>query len=157
MDLGDLTSGGTYVLWLHLPGHRRIGVGRLGDIDFAPGYYGYVGSAQGPGGLAARVGRHLRGGLKLRWHIDYLRRAAHPAAVWYCVSPRRREHDWAKVLAAIPGGWVPAPGFGASDCACPTHLIGYRALPALEILAGFQSPSPLRSISMWSAISLSTK
>jgi Uri superfamily endonuclease len=142
LDIGALKSGGTYVLWLHLASNRRIGVGRLGDIDFAAGYYGYVGSAQGPGGLAARAGRHLRGGLKLRWHIDYLRHAAHPAALWCCVSSRRWEHDWAVLLAAVPGGWMPALGFGASDCRCPAHLFGFKRLPAPEILADGQ---PARS------------
>ena len=145
MNLGALKSGGTYILWLHLASNRCIGVGRLGDIDFAAGYYGYVGSAQGPGGLAARAGRHLRGGLKLRWHIDYLRRAAHPAALWCCVSSRRWEH----------GGWMQALGFGASDCRCPAHLFGFKRLPAPEILADGQpalSPrafdgSPIRRLS----------
>ena len=132
LDPGTLKSGGTYVLWLHLASNRRIGVGSLGEIDFSAGYYGYVGSAQGPGGLAARAGRHLRGGLKLRWHIDYLRRAARPVALWCCVSPRRREHDWAVFLAAVPGGWMPASGFGASDCHCPAHLFGFKRLPAPE-------------------------
>ncbi len=157
MDLDALKSGGTYVLWLHLCCARRIGVGRLGDIDFAAGYYGYVGSAQGPGGLAARVGRHLKGGSKLRWHIDYLRRAAQPAALWCCASPRRWEHDWAAALAAVPDTWLPAPGFGASDCHCPSHLVGFKRLPAPETLAACQSSLWPRHIWIWSAISLSTK
>ena len=125
-------GGGTYVLWLHLGRPRRIAVGRLGTIAFCPGHYGYVGSAQGPGGLAARVGRHLRGGGRPRWHIDYLRRAAVPTAVWLCASPRRWEHEWAAALVAMPGACLPAPGFGASDCRCAAHLIGLPHRPPPE-------------------------
>jgi len=34
------------------------------------GYLIYVGSAGGPGGIRARVSRHLRGPQRLWWHID---------------------------------------------------------------------------------------
>jgi Uri superfamily endonuclease len=125
-------DGGTYVLWLRLPSARRIVVGRLGTIDFARGCYAYVGSAQGPGGLAARVGRHLGGSARRRWHIDFLRRVAAPVAVWYHVSDRRLEHQWAAALAAMPGASLPVPGFGASDCRCHTHLVRFGRLPALR-------------------------
>jgi len=37
------------------------------------GWYVYVGSALGPGGLAAKVGRHLGGRKMCRWHTAYLR------------------------------------------------------------------------------------
>ncbi|MEE4608826.1 MAG: DUF123 domain-containing protein [Desulfobacteraceae bacterium] len=125
-------DGGTYVLWLRLPSARRIVVGGLGTVDFARGWYAYVGSAQGPGGLAARAGRHLRGSAALRWHIDFLRRAAVPQSVWCHVSHRRLEHQWAAALAAMPGASLPAPGFGASDCRCRTHLVRFARLPALQ-------------------------
>ena len=51
----------------------EIVVGRLGVIQAERGYYVYVGSALGSGGLAARVGRHCRREKRLRWHVDYLR------------------------------------------------------------------------------------
>jgi len=50
---------GTYALVLRLARATTIHVGALGAVDFAPGWYVYVGSALGPGGLAARVNRHL--------------------------------------------------------------------------------------------------
>ncbi len=131
-DLSGLRSGGTYLLWLHLPAARRITVGRLGAFDFAAGFYGYVGSAMGPGGLAARLGRHLQGSSRRRWHIDYLRCAADPVAAWVCVSPQVQEHDWAAALAAMEGAWLPAPRFGASDCRCPAHLVGHADPPSPE-------------------------
>ena len=125
-------GGGTYVLWLHLGRPRRIAVGRLGVIAFPYGHYAYVGSAQGPGGLAVRVGRHLRGGGRPHWHLDYLRRAAVPTAVWLCISPRRWEHEWAAALSAMAGARLPAPGFGASDCRCAAHLIALPDRPAVD-------------------------
>jgi Uri superfamily endonuclease len=125
-------EGGTYVLWLRLPSARRIVVGGLGAVDFVRGWYAYTGSAQGPGGLAARVGRHIRGNGTLRWHIDFLRRVAAPMAVWCNVSHRRLEHRWAAALAAMPGASLPVPGFGASDCRCRSHLVRFARRPGLH-------------------------
>ncbi|MGE5612498.1 MAG: DUF123 domain-containing protein, partial [Bacillota bacterium] len=39
------------------------------------GRYLYCGSARGPGGLRARVGRHMRKGKVVRWHVDRLTEA----------------------------------------------------------------------------------
>ena len=58
---------GTYALLLHLDSQRRIAVGRLKEFDFPAGHYVYVGSALGPGGLGARIGRHLRPCTKAHW------------------------------------------------------------------------------------------
>jgi Uri superfamily endonuclease len=52
---------GTYALLLKLDKQERITVGRLGTFGFPAGYYLYVGSALGPGGLRARLARHRRG------------------------------------------------------------------------------------------------
>ncbi len=49
--------------------------GKLGGrgVELEPGVYAYVGSAFGPGGLAARLRRHLCGARRrLWWHIDRL-------------------------------------------------------------------------------------
>jgi len=51
---------GTYVLILILPERKKIDVGALGEINFEPGYYAYVGSALG--GMEGRIGRHLKRG-----------------------------------------------------------------------------------------------
>jgi Uri superfamily endonuclease len=125
-------EGGTYVLWLRLLSARPIVVGGLGAVNFPRGCYAYAGSARGPGGLAARAGRHIEGGAALRWHIDFLRREASPVAVWHTVCDLSLEHRWAEVLAAMPGASLPAPGFGASDCRCHTHLVRFGRLPALR-------------------------
>ena len=50
---------GTYALLLRLDAAVQLAVGRLGDFTFPEGDYVYVGSARGPGGLRARVRRHI--------------------------------------------------------------------------------------------------
>ncbi len=126
---------GSYVLILRLARPVPVEVGRLGRFTFAPGWYGYAGSALGPGGLAARVQRHLRAQKAQHWHIDYLRAHATPTAVWYTIGQQRRECRWADVLSELPGAWIPAPRFGASDCHCPTHLVGYPTRPRFSVFS----------------------
>ena len=98
---------------------------RLGQVTLAAGQYAYVGSAHGPGGLRARVGRHLRADKPLHWHIDYLTAAIPVVHVVALASTARLECTWAKRLLVLNGAAVPAPGFGSSDCRnrCPAHLI----------------------------------
>ena len=49
---------GTYALVLQLERQEEIAIGKLGTFTFPAGYYLYVGSALGPGGLEARLARH---------------------------------------------------------------------------------------------------
>lgn len=124
--MSNATLPGTYVLIMALAAPRRVAVGRLGEIGLAPGAYLYVGSALG--GLEPRLRRHLRLEKRLHWHIDYLRAAVEVVAVWYRPGRERLECAWAAVLAELPGVKRYAPGFGASDCRCPGHLL-YAAVP----------------------------
>ena len=127
MPAPDLPAApGTYVLILRLDAPSRIVPGRLGPCDLPAGLYAYVGSAHGPGGLRARVARHLRRDKPRHWHIDALTAAARPVAIWTRATPERLECAWARTLAALPGVTLPVAGFGSSDCACPAHLF---ALP----------------------------
>jgi len=120
---------GTYVLIVRLPRLTTIGVGRLGRFQFPAGWYAYAGSALGPGGLAARISRHLRSPKTLHWHVDYLRAHARPVEIWYAVGTRKRECAWAQALSGLPGASIPVPRFGASDCHCPAHLTCFAAPP----------------------------
>ncbi len=126
---------GTYVLILRLPRLATIGVGRLGHFQFPAGWYAYAGSARGPGGLAARISRHLRSSKSLRWHVDYLRACARPVEIWYAVGTWKRECVWAQALIGLPGAFIPAPRFGASDCHCPAHLVCFAMPPDLAAFA----------------------
>lgn len=134
---------GTYVLILEARRRRRIQVGRLGELEVLPGHYLYVGSAFGPGGLKARVERHLRSAKRSHWHIDHLRRAAEIVEVWWSEEPQSCEHEWAGTLASLPGLTVPLRRFGASDCRCIAHLFFSDREPELAT----HSPAP--GITTW--------
>ena len=119
----NIESGtGTYVLILHAEHERTIRIGRLGYLQVVPGFYLYVGSAFGPGGLAARVAHHRKPSHRPHWHIDYLRPFLHVCDVWYCYHPVRREHTWAATINGLADLSVPLRGFGSSDCSCEAHL-----------------------------------
>lgn len=120
---------GTYVLLLYSPGEAHLQIGRLGQLALRKGWYAYVGSAFGPGGLRARLRHHLRVTEHPRWHLDYLRPHAQPQEIWYTNGPASREHRWAAALLTLPQVVVPLPGFGASDCTCVTHLTFFPTPP----------------------------
>jgi Uri superfamily endonuclease len=121
---------GTYALVLFAKETRTIEVGRIGRMSVRPGFYVYVGSAFGPGGVIGRVSRHLRTPDRKHWHIDYLGGVAGVLEVWYSHDPIPREHEWARTLAAMPGSSVPLFGFGASDCTCCSHLYFFESRPS---------------------------
>jgi Uri superfamily endonuclease len=136
-----LRVAGSYALWLRLTAPIELSVGRLGCWAFAAGDYMYLGSARGPGGLATRVGRHMRQDDKRRrWHIDYLLEHATMVEVWLRPGVERLECIWAKYLHRVWAGRVIVAGFGASDCRCPTHLLYWPALPdPAALCAGLES------------------
>jgi len=123
---------GTYALLLRAGEERIIEVGALGAMPVRPATYIYVGSAFGPGGLRARVGRHARGDGALHWHVDYLRAVTALEAVWYTHDTERRECTWAAALRALSGATVPRDGFGTSDCNCPAHLARFASAPPFD-------------------------
>ena len=121
---------GTYALILHSDRNIQVRIGRLGVLALKPGYYLYIGSAFGPGGVRARVGRHC-GPVKHRhWHIDYLHEHMTPQTVWYSHDSVRHEHCWADLLAGLDG-MTPVEGFGCSDCRCHSHLFHSTSPPEL--------------------------
>ncbi len=120
---------GTYVLWLRCTTEGERPIGRLGILLLQPGYYAYVGSAFGPGGLGARIRRHLRKSKPRHWHIDHLRCVTDVEAIWYAHGSRSLEHRWAERLGRSPGARIPLPGFGSSDCRCATHLFHFEEMP----------------------------
>lgn len=143
---------GSYILVLQL--ERPVAglmIGRLGRFDFAAGYYLYIGSAQGPGGLAARLAHHQqRQKARPHWHIDYLRAVARLREAWLVVSPARLERPWCEALTAHPAVSAPVRGFGASDSNCATHLFYMPRGPHPSLLTGvilgafYDEPAELR-------------
>lgn len=86
-----------------------------------PGRYLYCGSARGPGGIRARVSRHMRRGKTLRWHVDRLTEAGQVLGAW--VFADGDECALVRQLSYLP---APLPGFGSSDCtACVSHLLAW--------------------------------
>ena len=106
---------GTYVLIASVAQMKRLEIGRLGAYDIVPGFYAYVGSAFGSGGLRPRLGHHLESTASPHWHIDYLLGVAEPVEVWYTTATQKFEHQWAKLLEEAPHFRVPIPRFGSSD------------------------------------------
>jgi Uri superfamily endonuclease len=118
---------GTYILVMHNNSREAtVQVGRLSDLSLKTGWYLYVGSAFGPGGLMARIERHLRKKKRRHWHIDYLLAKISVQRVWYIVADRKLEHRWAAALLSQSGATIAMPGFGASDCSCKSHLLYFR-------------------------------
>lgn len=126
-------DAGTYVLLIDSVRPEPILVGRLGTMRVQPGTYAYVGSAFGPGGVKARVERHLRGTSSPHWHIDYLRPQGRVHSVWHTYDAVRRECAWAEALRSMPAATTPLDGFGASDCDCLAHLVHTRNQPSLAL------------------------
>ncbi len=132
MDLPE--TKGTYVLISFVAQMKRLEIGRLGDYDIVPGFYAYVGSAFGAGGLRARIGHHLESTATPHWHIDYLLGVAEPVEVWYTRANQKLEHHWADLLEKTRHFRVPIRRFGSSDYhrSRSSHLFFSKRRPSFE-------------------------
>lgn len=120
------SSKGAYVLlvWIATPLRARAG-GR--EALLSPGHYLYCGSARGPGGLRARIARHMRRDKKPHWHIDQLTLTGVVEGAF--IQPDGDECALNSTLSHLP---IPLAGFGASDCPrCRSHLRYWRKGAAL--------------------------
>jgi Uri superfamily endonuclease len=117
---------GAYAIVILLKRRCDLPVGRLGIHSFAPGYSIYLGSALGPGGVRARVQRHLRCTTMkpAHWQVDRLLAVGEIVEVWWRYGKERMECLWSARLSKI--GSIQVPGFGASDCRCPGHLVRFE-------------------------------
>ena len=107
------SSPGTYLLLLACERVARLSIGRLGAMTTRPGYYLYVGSAFGPGGIRARIAHHAGMSASPHWHLDYLRMETDLVDAW-CVFDLRREHEWAHSLIRDKSTAMALKGFGLS-------------------------------------------
>lgn len=133
---------GTYVLLAQAAHRRRIGIGALGTLQLERGVYAYVGSARGPGGLAARIAHHRRRAPAPHWHIDYLRRHTALREVWAAVGSAAWEHRWAQAIERSPAASLPLARFGASDCSCRAHLFHFDRLPSVSAFRSWLAAPP---------------
>ena len=125
-------KGGTYALILFCARAEQVQVGKLGLLELRRGFYVYVGSALGPGGVPARIAHHRKVSQRPHWHIDYLRAHTRLERIWYSHDRIRREHRWARIISELRGATVPIVGFGSSDCRCATHLFFFRRQPSFR-------------------------
>ncbi len=128
-------GSGTYVLVLRLSSRTRVEIGKLGRFDLRPGYYCYVGSAFGSGGVFSRPAHLFRPVARPHWHVDHLRKVARVEEAWYTVHDRKREHQWAAVLSRMPDASIAIPRFGSSDCRYAGHLLYFRTRPTTRRFA----------------------
>lgn len=130
---------GTYCLILRTQG-CTLTVGSLGTVTFPRGWYVYVGSAQGPGGLS-RVRRHIRvaaqGNASPRWHIDYL--LLLPEITLAAVACAESDDRQIECLLAAALGGEPVTDFGSSDCSCRSHLFYFDSNPEKKVISAFLS------------------
>lgn len=139
---GDLPRApGAYILVIDLDTPLAVETGAF-RASLAPGRYAYCGSAYGPGGIAARVARHLRRAKRTRWHVDQLTAAGRIVEVGY--TPGGRECELLDRVLASADAQIPVPAFGSSDCRrCAAHLAAVAPdFEAAAIIASFQLDLP---------------
>ena len=125
---------GTYALTYECKTNRSIRIGKLGILDLRRGYYVYVGSAFGPGGVKARIHHHLGRSPAPHWHLDYLKPHCEPLELWVTYSNNKREQTWVSTLAKSKDGSIPLAGFGASDTSAVSHLFFFKTRPRVSML-----------------------
>jgi Uri superfamily endonuclease len=116
-----------------------VRVGALGEIAFRRGWHIYVGSALGSGGLV-RLERHIAlsrtRDKRPKWHVDYLSESQ-PFSLRFTLHALTEERLECRLAETIGGSTI--PGFGCSDCDCPSHLFYRRSNPVDDLEAAFRS------------------
>jgi Uri superfamily endonuclease len=113
---------GSYLLLISLSEEVSLPQKRFKNYHFGRGLYVYAGSANGPGGLRARLSRHIRRRKKRRWHVDQL--TTKGVVIEALAILGGNECALLTELQARPEVTIPLPGFGSSDCSsCPAHLV----------------------------------
>ena len=113
---------GAYIMCLHLPSLVEIADPRLPISWLATGWYFYVGSARGSGGIRARLKRHFQADKRLHGHIDQLTANADQIAALALVDDR--ECELVDKLLKSGRFSIPVAGFGSSDCRrCASRLL----------------------------------
>lgn len=123
VDVASLPAApGAYLVLIDLTEPTALPLAKVERTHLSSGLYVYAGSARGPGGIRARVARHLRRGKKRHWHVDHLTEAA--AALAAIPVPGGNECALVQTLVESGGYETPLPGFGSTDCRhCASHLL----------------------------------
>ena len=98
---------GTYALVLSAGVRSSVDIGKLGTLPLLPGFYLYIGSAFGFGGLKARLAHHGKIATRPHWHIDYLLPLLPIREIWHSSGRRDLEHCWARTILEQSEAKVP--------------------------------------------------
>ena len=116
-DVPDVS--GAYVLAIDLSEPVAVSICGKPSALLAPGRYLYCGLPKGPGGLRARLARHMRHGKPIHWHIDRLTEAGAVLGAWTFLCG-----DECHLVAALSHLPIAIKGFGSTDCRrCTNHLL----------------------------------
>jgi Uri superfamily endonuclease len=122
-----LSLRGAYAMAIELADAVAVMLSGRSPIVLPAGRYLYCGSANGPGGLKARLLRHMRRGKSVRWHVDQLTERG--LVIGGRIFPRGDECRLVQMCSHLP---MPIVGFGSSDCAtCRSHLLQWSNRTAL--------------------------
>ncbi|MHA1954368.1 MAG: GIY-YIG nuclease family protein [Candidatus Heimdallarchaeaceae archaeon] len=93
-------------------------------LTLQKGFYIYVGSAFGVGGLSSRIHRHLRRSKKLHWHIDQITHSKNCTFYGVAAFPEEKSECIISGKFEKMKELVPIIGFGNSDCKnlCSSHF-----------------------------------
>jgi Uri superfamily endonuclease len=101
---------GAYAMAIELSDEVAVTFSDCLRIALPAGRYLYCGSAKGPGGLKARLSRHMRRGKSVRWHVDQLTEQGLVIGSW--IFPGGDECRFVQMCSHLP---MPIAGFGSSD------------------------------------------
>jgi Uri superfamily endonuclease len=134
------TEPGAYLLSINVSKQLLLEIASLSVPTLASGRYVYCGSAYDPGGIRARVRRHLRRDKSVRWHADCLTMAGRVSKVAVLVGGS--ECALMEGLRTLPGITAPVPSFASYYCrACPSHLAAVpKDFDIARFISGFRSP-----------------
>ncbi|MGC9071709.1 MAG: DUF123 domain-containing protein [Acidilobus sp.] len=132
------SSGGIYSICFALDAAVEV-KGRSGRRVAAagPGLVLYVGSAGGPGGIGARLARHLSRPGRVVWHIDSVSSSpnSRPLFVYYEVGRYGTQAEDELALYLMSRAYLRPLGMaGASDSAAPHMFECYDINSVLEAL-----------------------
>lgn len=119
-----------YIVVYYLESAVDLQIGKLGEFNFPPGYYLYVGKDKR--NIRERVARHISKKKNNRWHIDYLSKSVMPVFM-QIIPDASSECSLIEKLIELGGNAI-ASGFGSSDCQCKSHLLYYSELPWEKLL-----------------------
>ncbi|SCA55988.1 hypothetical protein MTBPR1_150035 [Candidatus Terasakiella magnetica] len=123
LNLDEISSAkGSYILQIHVMDRIVLDIKSLKNPEIAQGRYLYCGSANGPGGMGARVKRHAKRDKKAHWHVDRLTIPFGVEAL--SVFEGASECDLVAHLCKLDFCDQPYVKFGSSDCeTCTAHLV----------------------------------